>query len=361
MATAADHAVGPQVMSSAFYTLAVAVAAWGRYPLALVGVSLAAVALGTSANLSDGGGALRILAINQILNLAVYLGFGWLAMRVGQHERRLRAQRDAEQRHAAQLEEEMMAARAIQSLLFPPDPKYPHVDAAQLSVPARILGGDALFHSASGDGSRVAFGVADVTGKGSPAALLAAVLIGMLDEAPQRHESPAMVLAALNSRLADRLPEGRFITMFYGLIDGARGTLTYANAGHEPAILVRARGGSTEELSPTGMLLGISRDALYTQRRLPLEPGDLVFCYTDGLSDLRTREGEPLGTARLSHLVRTAVADEADSATVIRRVYERALELIAPPSDDVTIVAVRYLGDAEKPCRELPEAERPGS
>lgn len=235
------------------------------------------------------------------------------------------------------LENEMQTASQIQQAMIGAPPDHPSLDAEIYTRTARILGGDVLDTYLTSD-DRLAIAVADVSGKGSPAALAGAALVGMLDDIPQRLHSPAETLDHLNRRLGSLLPGSMFITMFYALLDLKSGRLTYAQAGHEPSILVR-QGGCQQELLFTGYPLGMFEDTAYEEREETLHAGDLLFCYTDGLIDQRLPHGSRVGIERLRRLLRER--SSSSSADLIRTALERFKIGELDLNDDVTMLALR--------------------
>jgi sigma-B regulation protein RsbU (phosphoserine phosphatase) len=342
IAALADYATGPTLAASSFYTLAVVVGAWGQGWRAGIGIPLAA---GTLSALADARHPLHpkidfYFILNQALNLGVFFFLAWLSGLAGRQQRNLGEQRDSLARISEQLEDELFAARGLQALMMDAPPEHPALDTGSCFESANILGGDASFLHLDPSGC-LAFGVADVSGKGSPAALAAAVLVGLLEDAPGRYRSPSETLQYLNHRLAEKLPTTSFVTMFYALLDLRTGQLSYSSAGHDPAILFHADG-RFESLTATGMVLGVSPDAIYREETRQLAPGDLVFCYTDGLTDMRNEEGNRLGFERARYLVATRAKQPCSE--MVRSVLRAAREESATAPDDVMLVAVRYLG-----------------
>jgi sigma-B regulation protein RsbU (phosphoserine phosphatase) len=329
-------------MSAGFYIMAVALAAWQRGLSAGVAIALAATGLDIAADWFHPANPLarNFLVVNWGLGSLVLLGTAWLGATAGRQQRELAEQRDQLASFSAHMEEDMRQARVLQELLSGAAPEVPGLEIGTYLQPARILGGDAVDLALSPDG-RLAVMVADVSGKGSPAALAGAVLIGMLDDAPDRFRSPAGALRFLNRRLAERLPDTMFVTMFYALLDPAAGRLTYAGAGHDPPLLVRGAP-APAELLPTGMALGLLPDSEYAERTLLLDPGDLLLCYTDGLTDVQDLDGRRLGAEGLkAHVARLSgrPAREA-TALLVRDVISEA----ASVPDDISLVAVSYSG-----------------
>jgi sigma-B regulation protein RsbU (phosphoserine phosphatase) len=355
LGTLADYWSGPVVAAAAFYVVPVGLTAWLWGNRAGVPIALAAATLNVATEWSHPDLPLpgEIMLVNQGVLATVFLVIAWLAALAGEKQRLLARQRGALARINTQMETEMRAARALQELLTPPPPRHPSIEIETFFRPARIVGGDAVDFALT-PGGRLAIAVADVAGKGSPAALAGAVLIGMLADAPAREDSPADTLRYLNDRLVERLPDELFVTLFYALVDLATGELVYASAGHEPAILFPAAGG-LEELMPTGTALGIQPEAEYRERSLRLAAGDSLFVYTDGILDLRQPSGERLGFDGLWPLVAKHLG--VPCADLISGVAQDAGANSASRPDDITLVVVRYAG-SEAAHHEMPAAER---
>ena len=163
--------------------------------------------------------------------------------------------------------------------------------------PASGVGGD-CFDVIPFGATRVAVSIADVVGKGIPAALLMSNLQAAVRAFATDAATPADLCQQVNRVLCGNIAEGRFISFFYCLFDGEDGTLAYCNAGHYPAILVRA-GGSVERLAAGGPVLGVFADACYEQRQVALRGGDRLVLYTDGITDARSPSDEEFGEERL--------------------------------------------------------------
>jgi sigma-B regulation protein RsbU (phosphoserine phosphatase) len=187
---------------------------------------------------------------------------------------------------------------------------------------------------------RLAIAVGDVSGKGSPAALAGAVLIGMLEESPHRFRSPSETLNDLNRRLVGCLPDEMFVTLFYGILDLRTGELVFTSAGHEWPFLLTPSG-EREMLASSGLPLGLFPESEYADRRTRLRPDDLLFLYTDGLIDQRQADGERLGADRLFGLVGEACGGTCPE--LVEGVLQRAVEGTGEVGDDISMVAIRFL------------------
>jgi len=240
------------------------------------------------------------------------------------------------------LEAELEMAGAVQRSLLPQQPPvFPHLQIAAFSRPAQIVGGD-YFDFFPFSGGRQGVAISDVAGHGMSSSLIMASLQTMLRTLAQDHSSPADLTARINRLCLHNIQFTTFITQFLGAFDADRRELTYCNAGHNPPLLVR-RGGSTEWLNPTGAAVGLTEDSRYADAAVTLETGDLLFLYTDGLTETADPGGHLFGADRLAALVRSEAARPAQE--LIQEVL-RGLDTFAggaPPADDRTIVALRVV------------------
>jgi sigma-B regulation protein RsbU (phosphoserine phosphatase) len=194
--------------------------------------------------------------------------------------RRLKA--DLEQR-------ELEEALRIQRKLLPAS--MPQIDGLEIATswqPASGVGGD-CFDAISFGPRKVAVSIADVVGKGIPAALLMSNLQATVRAFATEAAQAAELCHQVNRVLCGHIAEGRFISFFYCVIDTEDGTITYCNAGHYPPILVRA-GGQVDRLTAGGAVLGVFPDGTYEQAQVTLRSGDRVVLFTDGISEARRAE-----------------------------------------------------------------------
>jgi phosphoserine phosphatase RsbU/P len=249
------------------------------------------------------------------------------------------------------LEEELRIAREIQMSLLPRGAlSAPGLEITALCVPAREVGGD-YYDFFTLSGGRVALLVADVSGKGTSAALYMAELKGLLLSLSQRHESPRELLIETNRILSDNLDSRSFITMTYAVIDVAARTLTFARAGHTPLIYLPATGpraGRAQVCQPSGLVLGLRIDdihekftALLEEQTIPIAPGDVFVLYTDGVTEAMNLAGDLFGDPRLGRIVeehghlRSAELRER----ILREVESFAGE--ADQHDDLTLILMK--------------------
>jgi len=243
------------------------------------------------------------------------------------------------QQRLAAVDSELATARAIQLAALPrKNPETSGLDVAAIYTPASDVAGDFYDFLELDDGSLGIF-IADVSGHGVPAALVASMLKIALATQTENASSPARILANLNALFCGRL-ERQFVTAAYVHIDPIAGILTTASAGHPPPIL--RHGETCDELIAPGVVLGRFRDARYEELSRPFVPGDTLVLYTDGVTETANRSGEQWGDQRLRELI----GSESSNAVVAKIIaeVERWRGVGGPPEDDVTMVVVRAHG-----------------
>ncbi len=241
----------------------------------------------------------------------------------------------------AKFEQELKVAAAIQQSLLPPAAREgPFFTTAAASIACRAVGGD-FFDYVDLPTGDFGFIVGDVAGKGSPAALLAAAVLGMFSAEATYQTSAASVITRLNHGLFRRAIESRFLTTFYGMLR-RDGSLTYCNAGHNPPLVVGPSG--MRRLEDGGPVVGLLEFAPYAQGQVPLVPGDTVVVYSDGVSEAMNSAGDEFGEARLQAVTQTGSALSAQA--IVDRIVAAVREFTrgAPQSDDITVMVIRYLG-----------------
>jgi sigma-B regulation protein RsbU (phosphoserine phosphatase) len=165
------------------------------------------------------------------------------------------------------------------------------------SVPAGTVGGD-YFGIWQRTENSLHFCIADVSGKGTPGALIAAMLYASVTSLSGASDSPEFILSNVETILRNQLGEGHYITIFYGVLDLTTRTVNFVNAGHCPPILRRA-GAPIEMLAPTRPVLGLLLDSVFRSERLQLNAGDELLLYTDGVTEAADADGEEFGSDRL--------------------------------------------------------------
>ena len=202
-----------------------------------------------------------------------------------------------------QHDEELREAREIQDRLLPEKlPEVAGYEVAAMTQPLRFVGGD--YYTVVRISERhTALCIADVAGKGLPAALLMSSLQAALAPLIRESFTPPEVCQRLNRALCDLTPEGKFITFFYAVLDSVDNRLTYCNAGHNPPLLIRTDGACTQ-LKATGAVLGQFPEWLYEQSDLQMRRGDKLMLFTDGLIEACNAEEELFGEHNLIRIAR---------------------------------------------------------
>jgi serine phosphatase RsbU (regulator of sigma subunit) len=242
---------------------------------------------------------------------------------------------DLAETQRARLAVELEMARAVQSSLLPESlPEIPGFDLAAHWWFAHEVGGDFcdIFPL---PGGRWGIVVADVSDKGAPAALYMSMTRGLLRSYVDQANSPGVLLSRVNHALMTLSSSAMFVTLFYAVVDPKAQTISYANAGQNPPILRRADG-RVEELTRTGIALGVLDDKTWEDQTVHMAPGDSLVAYTDGVTDAMNPRGESYGSERLTSAI---LAAPAGARAVIDQVVAglKAFTEGAPLADDLTL------------------------
>src|SRR5262245_33854160 len=217
----------------------------------------------------------------------------------------------ASRRRDAKLAREHDEARLIQRALLPSQmPEMRGCEVGALWTPASGIGGD-CYDVLRFTEDRVAISIADVVGKGLPAALLMSNLQAAVRAFATATAAPQDVCTSVNRLLCRNIASGKFVTFCYAVVDTAARTVSYANAGHFPPILLHADD-RIERLAPTGLVLGVAADWTYTTGTAGIASGDRLVCYTDGITEANSPAGEEFGEDRLIDMVRQHRTEPAD-------------------------------------------------
>jgi sigma-B regulation protein RsbU (phosphoserine phosphatase) len=217
----------------------------------------------------------------------------------------------AQRRAQRQRDEELQEAREIQHGLLPKKlPEVAGYEVAAMTQPLRFVGGD--YYSVVRISERhTVLCIADVSGKGLPAALLMSSLQAALKPLISQRLAPRELCHRLNRILCDLTPVGKFISFVYAVLDSVDNRLTYCNAGHNPPLLIRSDGTSLE-LEAAGAVLGQFPDWLYEQSELQMRSGDKVLLFTDGLVEACNADEESLGELNLIRIARDNPTSSAE-------------------------------------------------
>jgi uncharacterized protein YndB with AHSA1/START domain len=240
--------------------------------------------------------------------------------------------------HPRKQVQEYEEAREIQQGLMPKQiPQIPGLEISGSWQPARIVGGD-YFDVFSFSERRVGLCIADVSGKGMPAALLMSNLQAVVKALASENSFPKELVEKVNRVMCRNTTEAKFITLFYGLLDVDGKTLRYVNAGHNAPILTR-KDGTQVRLEEGGLILGIFEEHGYEEGEIELRPGDRLVMFTDGITEAVDEQGVEFGEKRMTEL--SCGARQLSAEALRGRLLERATEFCAGRfEDDVTLLVV---------------------
>ena len=277
---------------------------------------------------------LLILALNAALAAGVAVALGTYDRMRRQIEASYRVLRERDA-----LEREMNVAREVQRELLPSTaPRFDGLELAGVCRPAIAVGGDFYDYLQHADG-RPGLVIADISGKGVPAALLMASLQASVRSLFHTVADPGQLHERLNDALCRSSSLSRYATAFVADFDPGTRRLTYSNAGHLPALIIR--GEQTFRCEEGGMPIGLFEGSTYETGTLTLAPGDLLALFTDGVTEAPAPDGEEFGAQRLADLLRAHLDRPLDA--VIQAVFDALLDWSGPiaPHDDVTLVLAR--------------------
>ena len=238
-----------------------------------------------------------------------------------------------------------VAARMQESILptsFPEDPRY---EIHAWMTPAKEVGGDFYDFFKLEDG-RIGIVMADVSGKGVPAALFMMVSRTLMKGTAIGENDPAKCLEEVNQLLVESNEQSMFVTVFYGSFDPATGILEYANAGHNLPYVVKANGEVHPIECDSGLVLAVMPGFEFPGGSIELEPGDVVFFYTDGITEAMDEEGVEFGDDELAAVLEEVAG--ASAATFNRKAVEAVQEHAgeAAQSDDITCLTLKFLRES---------------
>src|SRR3954467_8521024 len=247
----------------------------------------------------------------------------------------------------AKYEQELKVAAAIQQSLLPvANRDGAFFSTAAASIACRAVGGD-FYDYVDLPTSQFGFIIGNVAGKGSPAALLAAAVLGMFSAEATYQPTAEPLMTRLNRGLFRRAIEARFLTSFYGMLS-PNGSLTYCNAGHNAPLLVTTTG--IRRLETGGVVLGLFELAAFEEETVKLQPGDLIVCFSDGVTEAMNPANEEFTDDRLLACAEKHRGKNPQQVLDALLAGVQAFCAGATQSDDVTVVMVRYDGPGARPA-----------
>ena len=246
------------------------------------------------------------------------------------------------------IEESLKLAADIQMGMLPSTfPAYPERNDFDLFagiIPAKEVGGD-FYDFFLIDKKHLCFVIGDVSGKGIPAALFMALTKTQIKASSSRRRTPGDVLFRANNDLCHENESGMFCTLFYGIMNTETGEVTYANAGHNPPYIIKKNGKPVQIESTGGIALGVMEEMEFESATFTASKGDSMFLYTDGVNEAMNEADEEYSYERLEDYLKE------NSTGSITDMVNKNLESVkefagtAPQSDDITVLALRYLGE----------------
>ncbi|MBF0842964.1 MULTISPECIES: SpoIIE family protein phosphatase [Mammaliicoccus] len=236
-------------------------------------------------------------------------------------------------------DKEMDVASSLQQTMLKPQiPQFDSIQIGAISVPAQRVSGD-YFNLIDHNDGTMSFAVADVIGKGIPAALaMSMIKFGM--DSYGHSQLPSDGLKRLNRVVEKNVNQNMFVTMFYGLYEEINNMLYYSSAGHEPGYIYRNQTGEFEEMTERGIVLGVNKHTRYKQSEIKIELQDMIIVFTDGVTELRDQQNEFIKTKDLLNMIKEH--KQLHPQDIVQILYEELVKLQNPNKrDDLTILIVK--------------------
>ena len=243
-----------------------------------------------------------------------------------------------------QIENELRNASEIQRVLLPKnDPELEDYRFAAINLPARVLSGD-YFDYVPIDQDRYGVTLGDVSGKGLPASLVAAITRSVLRANAGTDRSPASVLSKVNRMIFPDIREDMFITKVYAILDRQSDEIVLARAGHNPPLYFDHATGEVTEISPRGMAIGVDSgdvfDRIITDERITMNRGDCLLLYTDGVSEAIDVNGREFDVPRLIEEFSLSAREGAEKIVEHLEATLKEFTKGLPQADDITLIAI---------------------
>ncbi|MFB3765368.1 MAG: PP2C family protein-serine/threonine phosphatase [Methanotrichaceae archaeon] len=252
-----------------------------------------------------------------------------------------KSERDKYRAELERKKAELALAADIQKSFLPHHlPSIPGFDLAAISIPALEVGGD-FYDFISDSNGNLGIAIADVAGKGIPAALFMALSKTIVRSDALTHDDVADALKDSNDIIASESSSGMFVTLFLGILNQRTGCLAYSNAGHHPPLILRAKDKKFDILGVTGIALGIMEGSVYSRGQTTLGPGDIMVMYTDGIVEAINPQGEYFGSERLKSIIAKS-SDQSPNA-MLKEIVDKVFSFSGdqPQFDDITALVVK--------------------
>lgn len=298
----------------------------------------------------------EMLLLAYLPKLLIFLIIAAVCIKIAGKGREMVLRQEQITRKSARIESELTLANDIQAhmlpTIFPPFPDQNEVDLYATMHPAKEVGGD-FYDFFQIDDKHIAFVIADVSGKGVPAALVMVITKTLIKNEVSMGLSPAEAFTKVNHMLCEGNDNNMFVTAWLGVLDTETGVLTYANAGHNPPLIRQGDGVFAFLKSRPGLVLAGMDGLRYRQYELQMQPGDRIFLYTDGITEAMNPSKELYGNDRLLAYLnahgRESLQDVLSGLTADIHAFADTEE----QSDDMTMLLLDYL--ASKPGEQVSE------
>ena len=288
------------------------------------------------------------VSVFAVLLFVVLFAFAWFIDRIQCDSEQLKAFYEAEEKALAK---ELAIAKNIQASALPTSlPENPRFCLSAAMTPAREVGGD-FYDFFPLDENRIVFLVADVSGKGITGALYMMTAKTLIKNALLAVQNPAAALVQANNELCRNNSANMFLTAWVGILDLTTGIVSFANAGHNPPVLLSGFSGGESDPSSrkttyltekSGCMLAFMDNIPYKERHVQLAPGDTLFLYTDGVTEAMDSKGGLFGEDRLQEALRAVPSTNPSTVCNVVRMAVSAFAAGEPQADDITILAIEY-------------------
>lgn len=287
----------------------------------------------------------QVMILSYLPKLLVFVLIAVICVKIAEKGRMMVEAQESITRKTARIESELNLANSIQAhmlpTIFPPYPECEEVDLYASMKPARAVGGD-FYDFFMLDDKHLAMVMADVSGKGIPAALFMVIAKTLIKNEVMMGTDPAEVFGKVNHMLCEGNENDMFVTAWLGILDTEKGILTYVNAGHNPPVIKTGSSAFEYLKMRGGFVLGGMDGMKYRQRELVLQPGDRLFLYTDGVTEADRPDGSFYGDERLLAFLNSH--DEKDLESILKDLSEDIDKFAegAEQADDITMMMMEY-------------------
>jgi serine phosphatase RsbU (regulator of sigma subunit) len=332
-----DWIVVPNISLGYLYVLPIALSALvNRLPVTLAIVAVCTVLQDIFAGITE---THQVEIVRDVITLAGFLVVAFLVTQIAKQRDRLVAE---VRRQRDEYEHDLILASQVQRQVLPKPPICPALELAAAMQTAQLLGGDYYDFFQISD-NVVDVVIADVSGHGAAASLLMPSLAVALRLRARELEGPAAIIKDLDTVLKQITSSATFVTMFYGRFDQSSRTLQYANGGHNPPLLIRPKTGASLLLEEAGPIVGILKEAQFSDTVVVLDQGDILTLFTDGVTEQENEAGDEFSISRLEEAI---VGKETESASALVANISEAVSTFAgtkEQADDLTVVVVKIL------------------